>query len=298
MPGGLLQTHSAVPLSSDSFFSGSSSFLGPRSMLSFEDAKGGNGSKRPFFRSFDYEEIADEDLEEYFQQPEKKRRLTADQVRFLERSFEEENKLEPERKVQLAEDLGLQPRQVVIWFQNRRARWKTKQLEKDFEVLQSSYKSLAAEYETLLEEKGKLRAEVHSLKEKLEVKDGETESSELSAKLSQEPPQNPGMDSASDGEVSKTPTLSSKQEDICSAKSDIFDSESPHYADGSYSSLLDPSDSSYAFEPDQSDLSQDEDDKLSKNSLVTANIFPKLEDSNSCNFGFSGLDHAFWSWSY
>lgn len=134
--------------------------LGPRSMLSFDDACNMNGSKRPFFRLFDYDEVVDEDLDEYFQQPEKKRRLTADQVRFLERSFEEENKLEPERKVQLAKDLGLQPRQVAIWFQNRRARWKTKQLEKDFEVLQSSYNSLTAEYETLLKEKDKLKVEV------------------------------------------------------------------------------------------------------------------------------------------
>lgn len=134
--------------------------VGSRSMMSFEDIRGGNGSNRPFFCTFDGEDNGDEDLDEYFHHPEKKRRLTVDQVRFLEKSFEIENKLEPERKVQLAKDLGLQPRQVAIWFQNRRARWKTKQLEKDYEALQSSYGSLKVDYENLLKEKDTLNAEV------------------------------------------------------------------------------------------------------------------------------------------
>ena len=49
-----------------------------------------------------------------------------DQVKALEKNFEVENKLEPERKVKLALELGLQPGQVAVWFQNRRSRWKTK----------------------------------------------------------------------------------------------------------------------------------------------------------------------------
>ncbi|KAI7994062.1 Sulfoquinovosyl transferase SQD2 [Camellia lanceoleosa] len=65
----------------------------------------------------------------------KKRRLNLEQVKTLEKNFELGNKLESERKMQLAMALGLQPRQIAIWFQNRRARWKTKQLEKDYDVL-------------------------------------------------------------------------------------------------------------------------------------------------------------------
>lgn len=99
-------------------------------------------------------------MDEYFHQPEKKRRLSVEQVKFLEKSFDEENKLEPERKIWLAKELGLQPRQVAIWFQNRRARWKTKQMEKDYDSLQTSYNDLKANYDNLLREKDKLKAEV------------------------------------------------------------------------------------------------------------------------------------------
>lgn len=79
----------------------------------------------------------------------KKRRLSSHQVKTLEISFEVENKLEPERKVKLAEELGLEPRQVAIWFQNRRARWKTKQLERDYNVLKADYDALKHNYDSL-----------------------------------------------------------------------------------------------------------------------------------------------------
>ncbi|XP_037494001.1 homeobox-leucine zipper protein HAT5 [Jatropha curcas] len=263
-------------------------------MVSFEDVNQVNGSTRPFFHSFDHEENGDDELDEYFHQPEKKRRLTVDQVQFLEKSFEVDNKLEPERKIQLAKDLGLQPRQVAIWFQNRRARWKTKQLEKDYEALQTSFNTLKADYDTLLKEKDKLKAEVNLLAEKVK----ERGDSELSDKdtTSQEPPKKLVGDSTSEGEASKASFVACKQEDMSSAKSDIFDSDSPHYTDGVHSSLLEAGDSSYVFEPDQSDLSQDEEDNLSK-SLLPPYVFPKLEDADYSN-PESFEDHAFWCWSY
>ncbi|KAJ4763891.1 Homeobox-leucine zipper protein family [Rhynchospora pubera] len=126
------------------------------------------GSKRPFFTSA--EELLEE---EYYdeQLPEKKRRLTPEQVLMLERSFEEENKLEPDRKSELARKLGLQPRQVAVWFQNRRARWKTKQLERDFDRLKSSYDSLLSDHESLLQDNLRLRSQVMALTEKLQTKE-------------------------------------------------------------------------------------------------------------------------------
>ncbi|XP_062195209.1 homeobox-leucine zipper protein HOX5-like [Phragmites australis] len=129
-----------------------------------DDARVG---KRPFFTT--HEEL----LEEYYdeQAPEKKRRLTAEQVQLLERSFDEENKLEPERKTELARRLGMAPRQVAIWFQNRRARWKTKQLETDFDRLKAAYDALAADHQGLLADNDRLRAQVISLTEKLQGKE-------------------------------------------------------------------------------------------------------------------------------
>lgn len=98
------------------------------------------------------------------QMGEKKRRLNMEQVKTLEKSFELGNKLEPERKMQLAKALGLQPRQIAIWFQNRRARWKTKQLEKDYDALKRQFDVVKADTEALLAHNKKLQAEILALK--------------------------------------------------------------------------------------------------------------------------------------
>ncbi|KAK9276687.1 hypothetical protein L1049_006223 [Liquidambar formosana] len=95
---------------------------------------------------------------------EKKRRLNMEQVKTLEKNFELGNKLEPERKMQLARALGLQPRQIAIWFQNRRARWKTKQLEKDFDLLKRQFDAIKAENDALQAQNQKLHAEILALK--------------------------------------------------------------------------------------------------------------------------------------
>lgn len=132
---------------------------------------GGSGQKRPYWDGPTVEDGPDVEGDELLggedcspggsnSQLEKKRRLTCDQVRSLEENFGMENKLEPERKMQLAKELGLRPRQVAVWFQNRRARWKTKQLERDYEKLAQDYKRLKADYEQVIGEKNNLRAEV------------------------------------------------------------------------------------------------------------------------------------------
>lgn len=94
---------------------------------------------------------------------EKKRRLNMEQVKALERSFEVANKLDPERKIQLARALGLQPRQIAIWFQNRRARWKTKQLEKDYEILKRHFDSLKTDNDALKAQNKELHSELQLL---------------------------------------------------------------------------------------------------------------------------------------
>ncbi|KAL1536751.1 homeobox-leucine zipper protein ATHB-6-like [Salvia divinorum] len=105
--------------------------------------------------------------EESGQISEKKRRLSVDQVKALEKNFEVENKLEPERKVKLAQELGLQPRQVAVWFQNRRARWKTKQLERDYGLLKASHDALNRKYESLQRENESLINQIRELKSEL-----------------------------------------------------------------------------------------------------------------------------------
>ncbi|KAM7508041.1 hypothetical protein LguiA_018494 [Lonicera macranthoides] len=113
----------------------------------------------------DHEVRGDDDMsDDGSQLGEKKRRLNLEQVKALERSFELGNKLEPERKVQLARALGLQPRQVAIWFQNRRARWKTKQLERDYEILKRQFESLKADNDALKTQNKKLHGELLALK--------------------------------------------------------------------------------------------------------------------------------------
>ncbi|GMN33900.1 hypothetical protein TIFTF001_004399 [Ficus carica] len=105
---------------------------------------------------------------------EKKRRLSVEQVKALEKNFEVENKLEPERKVKLAQELGLQPRQVAVWFQNRRARWKTKQLERDYGLLKANYDSLKLNYDTLQRDNESLLKEIRELKSKFQEENTES----------------------------------------------------------------------------------------------------------------------------
>lgn len=90
-----------------------------------------------------------------------KRRFSDEQIRLLETIFESETRLEPRKKLQVAGELGLQPRQVAIWFQNKRARWKSKQLEHEYRALKGSYESLASQFESLEKEKQALLVQVY-----------------------------------------------------------------------------------------------------------------------------------------
>ncbi|MCD7454042.1 hypothetical protein HAX54_023310 [Datura stramonium] len=91
-------------------------------------------------------------------QLDKKKRLSSDQLESLENSFQEEIKLDPDRKLKLAKELGLQPRQIAVWFQNRRARWKAKQLERLYDSLKQDYDVVSRENQKLQDEVLTLRA--------------------------------------------------------------------------------------------------------------------------------------------
>ncbi|MCE3049355.1 hypothetical protein HAX54_044684 [Datura stramonium] len=90
----------------------------------------------------------------------RKRKLSEEQVNLLERSFGEEQKLETERKAKLAFELGLDPQQVAVWFQNKRARWKNKKLREEYSKLKSEHKA------TIIH-KCRLETEILKMKEQL-----------------------------------------------------------------------------------------------------------------------------------
>ncbi|KAF8700964.1 hypothetical protein HU200_033854 [Digitaria exilis] len=97
-----------------------------------------------------------------------KKRFSEEQIKSLESMFATQTKLEPRQKLQLARELGLQPRQVAIWFQNKRARWKSKQLEREYSALRDDYDSLLCSHESLKKEKHALLKQLEKLAEMLQ----------------------------------------------------------------------------------------------------------------------------------
>lgn len=92
----------------------------------------------------------------------KKLRLSKEQSALLEDRFKEHSTLNPKQKVALAKQLNLRPRQVEVWFQNRRARTKLKQTEVDCELLKRCCETLTEENRRLHRELQQLRALTHS----------------------------------------------------------------------------------------------------------------------------------------
>ncbi|KAK7317510.1 hypothetical protein RJT34_01811 [Clitoria ternatea] len=270
------------------------SFQGSKSLVDVVNTSGSRVTDRTFSQGIDEKEengYDDDDFEACLHQPGKKRRLTSSQIQFLESSFVVENKLEPVRKVQLAKELGMQPRQVAIWFQNRRARFKTKQIEKDYATLKASYDLLKGDYENLLQHNDNLKQEVTSLKNRLIPT--EKEEKKLDDKwcnvVNSEHKEHMDLISNSGSENgSKVPLKVICKQEGANSKSDEGDSESSHFTDGNQSSLV--------------GSSQDDQDILSQN-LFTVPFLPKVEDvcyhippENSCTCRFPVEDQTFCFW--
>ncbi|KAE9607376.1 hypothetical protein Lal_00026670 [Lupinus albus] len=88
----------------------------------------------------------------------KKLRLNKEQSALLEESFKQHSTLNPKQKQALAKHLNLLPRQVEVWFQNRRARTKLKQTEVDCDFLKKCCETLKVENMRLQKELQELKA--------------------------------------------------------------------------------------------------------------------------------------------
>ncbi|KAL9275180.1 Homeobox-leucine zipper protein HAT3-like protein [Drosera capensis] len=109
------------------------------------------------FRDRDHH-ISDEDNTIITGGGRRKLRLTKEQTIVLEHTFRQHTTLHTKQKEALAKQLRLRPRQVEVWFQNRRARTKLKQTEVDCEYLKRCYEKLTGENIRLQKEVQELRA--------------------------------------------------------------------------------------------------------------------------------------------
>eukprot|EP00898_Chlorokybus_atmophyticus_P006610 jgi/Chlat1/6950/Chrsp52S06623 len=89
--------------------------------------------------------------------PGKKLQLEKEKLQILEEAFNVQSTPTPERKQELARQLGLLPRQVEVWFQNRRARTLIKQRAQNWEALRKWC-------DMLTEENCRLRRQVQELR--------------------------------------------------------------------------------------------------------------------------------------
>ncbi|CAM8918549.1 unnamed protein product [Rhodiola kirilowii] len=90
-----------------------------------------------------------------------KKRLTDDQIRLLEINFSFNKKLDQDLKYHLSQQLNLPPRQIAIWYQNKRVRWKNQTMESD-------YKAMQLKLDTVLSHNRELEKKVQKLEKELE----------------------------------------------------------------------------------------------------------------------------------
>lgn len=103
--------------------------------------------------------------QKHFSSKHNKKRLSQDQVKHLESSFDSNKRLELELKLRLSRELGIPPRQIAIWYQNKRARWKNQSLELDYSTLQIRLENTLAEKKQLEREVERLQAELHKVQQ-------------------------------------------------------------------------------------------------------------------------------------
>lgn len=120
-----------------------------------EDVESGSGSEQVEEKSGNELESSDQ-----LQQPNNKKkryhRHTARQIQEMEALFKECPHPDDKQRMRLSQELGLKPRQVKFWFQNRRTQMKAQQDRADNAVLR-------AENESLKSENYRLQAELRSV---------------------------------------------------------------------------------------------------------------------------------------
>ncbi|XP_022717453.1 homeobox-leucine zipper protein HDG5-like isoform X2 [Durio zibethinus] len=104
------------------------------------------------------EEKSGNEQESTEQPPKKKRyhRHTARQIQEMEAVFKENPHPDDKQRMKLSQELGLKPRQVKFWFQNRRTQIKAQQDRSDNVILRAENESLKNEFYRLQAELSKL----------------------------------------------------------------------------------------------------------------------------------------------
>ncbi|XP_073303239.1 homeobox-leucine zipper protein ATHB-7-like [Primulina huaijiensis] len=104
-----------------------------------------------------------------------RRRFSDEQIKSLETMFDTESRPELRLKMNLANKLGLQPRQVAIWFQNKRARSKSKHIENEYTMLKTKYDELSSQFDIMRKENQTLLVQLQRLKNMAGQKDDEVQ---------------------------------------------------------------------------------------------------------------------------